>query len=80
MENSYAYAETLDVLNCMEKTYIDKIPKKLIEFFEANASKDYDKHIIRCIDLKYQNLNRQTLVILAMINNKYWSNDGTECS
>ena len=72
-KNSYAYAETLDVLENMSEIYINKIPKKLIQYLKENASKNYEKHIVPYKALAKQNLNRKTLAILAMINLKYWA-------
>lgn len=71
--NSYAYAEVLDVLENMDEIYVNKIPSKLIQYLKANASKKYKKHILPYKALTKQNLNRKTLVILAMINLKYWT-------
>jgi len=72
-KNSYAYAETLDVLDNMSEIYVNKIPGKIIQFFKDNASKDYDKHIVSYKTLKTQKLQRETLAILAMLNLKYWT-------
>ena len=72
-KNSYAYAETLDVLDNMSEIYVNKIPIKLIQYFKDNASKEYEKHIVSYKPLKTQNLDRETLAILAMLNIKYWA-------
>lgn len=72
-DNSYAYAETLDVLDNMSEIYVSKIPRKLIQYFKDNASKDYVKHIVTYKALTKQNLHRETLAILAMLNIKYWT-------
>lgn len=69
---SYAYAETLEVLDNMEEIYIQKIPQKLIDFLRENSSKDYQNHITTDKPLKNQNLNQTTLNLLALINLKYW--------
>ena len=45
MNNSYAYAEVLDVLDHMKPIYIKKIPQSFIEYLKENASLDYKKHI-----------------------------------
>ena len=75
LEINYSYAEVLEVLGYMEDKYVKKIPKLLIEFFRENSSQDYKKHINPYIKLKNQNLQRKTLAILAMLNNKYWINN-----
>lgn len=72
-KNSYAYAETLDVLENMSEIYVNKIPKKLIQYLKDNASKNYEKHIVPYKALKKQNLNKKTLAILAILNLKYWT-------
>ena len=69
---SYAYAETLEVLENMEEIYIQKIPQKFIDFLKENSSKDYQNHITTDKPLKNQNLNQTTLNLLALINLKYW--------
>lgn len=75
MDNSYAYSEVLDVLSNMEQKYVDKIPKKLIEYLKYNSSNNYKKHIDSYIDLKEQTLSKKALNILALINLKYWTID-----
>lgn len=72
MTNNYAYAETLDVLNNMSQTYINKIPEKILNFLKENSDKTYKKHIIPYERLNKQKLDEKTLGILAMINYKYW--------
>jgi len=73
MDNSFAYSEVLEVLNNMDKKYVNKIPKKLIDYFNDNSSDNYIKHIDPNVDLKEQKLNKKTLDILALINLKYWT-------
>ena len=75
IDKSYAYAETLDVLDNMNDIYINQIPIKFLEFLKNNASKNYKKHIDKNIELKEQNLSKDTINILALINLKYWVKD-----
>ena len=35
-----SYVEILEILKHMDKVYVDKIPNKLIEFFEENKDKN----------------------------------------
>ncbi len=44
-EFSQGIAETLDILNYMDKIYIEKIPKKFKDFLEKNKSKSYVSHL-----------------------------------
>lgn len=73
MDNSFAYSEVLEVLNNMDKKYVNKIPKKLMDYFNDNSSDNYIKHINPNVDLKEQKLSKKTLDILALINLKYWT-------
>lgn len=73
MDNSFAYSEVLEILNNMDKKYVNKIPKKLIDYFNDNSSDNYIKHIDLNVDLKEQKLSKKTLDILALINLKYWT-------
>lgn len=81
MENnelSIAYAEVYEILSFMEQKYIDKIPLKLMELFREEKIKDYKSNIEPTIPLYEQNLQKKTLVILAMLNLNYWCEDENE--
>ena len=65
------YSEVLEVLRHMSKVYIDKIPKKLIMFFYDNCSLDYEFRMTKRIG--EENLRRETLEILAVLDLNYWS-------
>lgn len=75
MNINYAYAEVLDVLECMESKYIQMIPNKLIMLFKKNADLKYEKHIYSSKDITTENLDKKTISILALINLKYWVKD-----
>ena len=36
------YKKILEILKYVDKAYVDKIPKKLIDFFKENKAMDYD--------------------------------------
>ena len=74
-ERRDAYVEVLEVLNNMESKYVKKIPSKLIEFFERNASREYIFHLDSKVPFEEQVLKDTTLNILAMINYNYWCED-----
>lgn len=71
-ERREAYVEVLEVLNNMDSKYIEKIPKKLIEFFINNSSKEYKFHLKENIPLEEQKLKEITINVLAMLNLNYW--------
>ena len=80
MENSLskAYVEILEILSYMEQKYVDMIPKKLLNLFYEEKDKDYKIDINPNVSLAEQNLQRKTLVLLAMLNLNYWCEDETE--
>ena len=52
-DNSYAYAEILEILDNMSEIYVKKIPNRLIEYFKENASKNTKNilyHIKICLN------------------------------
>jgi len=75
LERKEAYVEVLEVLKHMEHKYMEKIPKKLIEFFKSNASKEYKFKLDNNIPFEEQQLKRSTISILAMLNYNYWCKD-----
>lgn len=77
-EQGESYAEILTILSHMEMKYQDKIPKKLIDFFERNSAKDYKFDIDLAIPLKEQKLKAKTLSLLAMLNLNYWCESDEE--
>ena len=70
-----AYAEVDIILNLMDKKYTREIPVKLREMFKEKRAKDYQKVIVEDKPLEEQNLNRETLAILAVLNYNYWCKD-----
>lgn len=75
MKNNYTYSEVLDILDNMEEKYREMLPEKLIEFFKNNKSQEYKKHINPRIPLEEQNISKEAITIMAMINLKYWVKD-----
>lgn len=71
-ERREAYVEVLEILDNMDSKYVKKIPKKLIQFFEANSSKEYKFQLVKNIPFEEQKLNNITISVLAMLNLNYW--------
>lgn len=71
-EQMKAYTEVLTIIDHMELKYKEKIPKKLLDFFERNSSKEYEFKLNLSVPLSEQKLNSKTLSLLAMINLNYW--------
>ena len=70
-----AYAEVDSILNLMDSKYILEIPKQLREMFKNKKSNTYTKTILANKPLQEQNLQKETLEILAVLNYNYWCKD-----
>lgn len=71
-EQAYAYAELLEVLELMDPTYVNKVPKKLMNIFKTYADSEYEKHIAVNVPLEEQELHEKTTALLAMLLLNYW--------
>ena len=71
---SQAYSEVYEIINLLDIEYIDKIPKKILRFFDDNRDKSYRKNINPFQDISTQNLKKDTIVIFSMLNLKYFAN------
>ena len=78
MNKKNSYVEILEILKYMDKIYVDKIPKELIKFFEENKANNYSFKFDSTVELDKQNLNDNTLALLAMLNLNYWCKDEKE--
>ncbi len=72
VEFSEGITETLDILGHMDKTYIDKIPRKFIEFLENNKSTSYISNLDHSKKLNEMSLKEKTKDLLAILYLKYW--------
>ena len=59
----------------MEVKYKEMLPQKLIDFLNENKNFEYQKHINPRMPLSKQNISKDAISILAMINFKYWVKD-----
>lgn len=78
MENMLAYAEIDEILNLLEDDYREKVPKKVRDFFKEEKMKDYYPEIDIEKPLIEQNLKRETMVLLAILNLNYWCENEKE--
>lgn len=78
LELSKAYTEVYDILKYIDKSYIDKIPKKFLSFIEKEKDNSYVPNINPDIALEEQNLLPDTINILAMLKLDYWCKDENE--
>ena len=75
LKNSYSYSEVLDIIDNMEVKYKEMLPRKLMDFLNENKNLEYKKHVNPQIPLSEQNISKDAITILAMINLKYWVKD-----
>ncbi len=73
-----SYVELLSFFNIISKEQYDRIPKKLIDFFEENKDESYEKVVYKNVPISKQNLMQETLDLIAFLNIKYWCDDKEE--
>ena len=73
-----AYAELDEILNLMSSEYVDKIPLKFRDFLSREKDTNYIKKIDVNKPLEEQNLQRKTLVLLAVLRLNYWCENEEE--
>ena len=79
MDNcSFAYSEVYAILNMLEGEHRERVPRKIIDFFEEERDKEYNPIIDVNIPLEKQNLRRKTIVLLAILNLNYWCDSEEE--
>ena len=63
------------ILNHLNKSDYDKIPRELIDNIEKNKDTEYVWNYDETKDLKEQNVSKDTIAILSYINMKYLLNE-----
>lgn len=70
-----AYAEVDYIINHMNQKYIDKVPKRMKDFFSSLKDPNHVVKINPYVPLQNQGLQRYTLEIIALLHLKYWCED-----
>lgn len=70
-----AYAEVDYIINHMNQKYIDKVPKRMKDFFSSLKDPNHEVKINPYVPLQNQGLQRYTLEIIALLHLKYWCED-----
>lgn len=78
LDDMIAYAEVDAILNVLEDEYAEKIPEKVKKFFAEEKIKDYEPVIDVNVPLTEQNLKKETMVLLAILNLNYWCESENE--
>ena len=76
--NIKAYSEVYEIINLLEEEYSERIPKKVLEFFDETRDKEYKPTIDVNKPLNEQNLQRDTMIILAILDLNYWCDSEEE--
>lgn len=77
-EDTYAFAELLELISFLDEESKSKIPKKLISIFEANALETYENHLSPELPLEEQNISEKTISYLGVICLNYWCDSEEE--
>lgn len=72
LDTMMAYSEVYKILNLLDEEYKERVPAKVRAFFEEERLKDYEPAINADVPLTEQNLKRDTIVLLAILNLNYW--------
>lgn len=78
LKTMMAYSEIWTILNLLEDSYATRVPLEVKAFFEEERLKDYEPQIDLDKPLMEQNLQRKTMVLLAMLNVNYWCDSEEE--
>lgn len=70
-----AYTEVNCLLEYLPQSYIDKLPKKLIELIKKQSDKQYYISIDTNKSLLEQDFSKKTKDLIAVIKYNYWSTD-----
>lgn len=77
-EYKKAFCEVLYILEHMEEKCLERVPPKLLSFFEDNKSKYYKVNLSTKLPLEEQELLEETKAILAFLCRKYLCDDETK--
>lgn len=69
------YAEVYEILKYLGKSYIEAIPRKLLETIDNVRSREYVFHIDETKPLNEQNFRQETKDFIAALNLIYWEKD-----
>ncbi len=73
-----SYAEVGEILNVLGETYKSKLPKALLNLFEVSSQETSDIFINQYSDFENVEISREALIIISILNLKYWEDDPEE--
>lgn len=76
--NIKAYSEVYEIVNLLEEEYSSRIPKKVLNFFDEARDKEYKPIIDINKPLNEQDLQRDTMILIAILDLNYWCDSEEE--
>lgn len=78
IQTKQAYSEIDEFLSLLDEKTRNEVPVKLRNFFKKEKDNNYHKGINPNISIKEQNLKKETLALIALLNLQYWCKDEKE--
>ena len=75
MINADTYSEVYEILSCMNKSIVMKVPIEILRCIKENRNTDYISKINREDLFNLNNISRDTINILAWLDVNYWISD-----
>ena len=76
--NIKAYSEVYEIINLLEEEYSNRIPKKILDFFDEIRDKEYKPTIDVNKPLSEQNIEKDAIILLAILDLNYWCDSEEE--
>lgn len=73
--NLQTCSELYCLLNYFPQSYIDKLPRKLLELIKQNNDSKYIIQVDTNLPLSAQNISQKTKTILMVLKYNYWSTE-----
>ena len=78
-DNRNAYSEVIEILKFLDdEKKLEALPIEMLEVLRSKANPEYKPQISKDMPLEEQNLQPETLSILAWIVTKYWNEEINE--
>lgn len=68
------YEELFEILKCMDKMTVMKIPEDVLNYIINNRNKNFHTRIDKNDIFNEQNVSKETVDLLCWLDYKYWMN------
>lgn len=72
------YSEVYSILMLLGEEYINKLPLKLVNFIKKNKLNSYTPQYSLDRPLSEQEIQKDSIAMIVMLNYKYWTKDDNE--